>query len=125
MNGQILTRQDISWIVEGTFRQETLEQLKALHREMVAATRVSEPATLNYEWYIDPVKNTCWIYERYADSGAAAKHLAGFERNYAQRLGQLVSIRSITVMGEPGSEVINALGNEGVTYLSSLGGFAR
>jgi len=116
---------EISWVVEATIQESQYEKLKTLSAEMVSSTHEHEPGTISYEWFVDEAATKCYICERYADSAAAMKHLETFGLKFAERLGQLVRIKRVTVFGSASEEVMKALGEEGTVFLSPLTGFTR
>jgi len=113
------------WIVEGVIQQGALDALRSLIDEMVTSAQADEPGTMAYEWFILPDKSRICIYERYADSPAAMKHLETFGVRFADRLGQLVRIERVTVFGDASEEVVKALGDEDTRFLMPLSGFTR
>ena len=115
----------VYWIVEGIIKEGMLEELKALSEEMISSTRMAEPKTILYEWFIGPSGKECYIHEGYADSNAAMKHLDAFNLRYAARFETLVKIERLIVFGCPSDELRKELGESGTLIPSSLGGFSR
>lgn len=115
----------VTWLVRGTLAHGAESALRMLMNEMVAGTQAGEPGTLCYQWFIDPERRECHILERYVDSAAAAKHLETFDRLYATRFEALVHVDSLSVYGDPGSKVVEALQGPATMFFSSYGGFAR
>jgi len=115
----------VFWVVEGIIREGALEALTTLMHEMVTSTQANEPGTMAYEWFILPDKTQICIYERYADSPAAMKHLETFGVRFAERFEERVRIDRVTVFGDASEEVMKALGDEGTAFLSPLAGFTR
>ncbi len=114
----------ISWNLQMSVRDGQLNDARDLMNEMVAATR-QEPGTQNYEWFLSEDGKSCHVNERYADSGAAMVHLGNFGTNFADRFLACFEPTSLSVYGNPSSEVRAALDGFGATYLGWLGGFNR
>lgn len=122
-------KQDMSdsvfWIVEGNIRPGEFDKLNTLIDEMVTNTNTRESGTIAYEWFVDPGKTRCFIFERYRDSESAMIHLHTFDQKYAGRLGQLMEIGRVTLFGNASEEVMKTLGDQGTVFLSPLTGFTR
>jgi hypothetical protein len=91
--------------------------------EMVKSTR-KESGTLAYEWFLSDDKNTCHLYERYADSNAVMAHLGNFGSKFSSRFLGYVEPTSLCVYGEPSDEVRSALKGFGAEHLRTFGGFS-
>lgn len=115
----------IYWVLETVIREGKLDELKALMREMVDATKANEPGTLNYEWTISEDGARCTLFERYADSAAAMKHAAAFMKNFAGRFVGCLDVKKMTVHGNPSAELRQALGAQGAFFMQPFGGFSR
>jgi quinol monooxygenase YgiN len=115
----------VFWVVDGHVRPGSLDSLKSLIAEMVANTQANEPGTIAYEWFLDSEKGVCHIFEKYQDSAAAMIHLHTFDEKYAQRLGQVMEIRRITLYGDTSEELHRALNGDGTVYLYPVSGFTR
>ena len=115
----------VFWLLELSIKEGEYDNLIALMEEMVSATQVDEPNTLNYEWSVSADKQTCHLYERYADSAAAMVHLGNFGKKFARRFTSILTITRITLYGSPHETVLNALKPMGVVYMTSIGGFVR
>ncbi len=115
----------VSWVFELSVTEGQLSNLKSLMKELVAATKDSEPGTLCYEWSLNPENDLCHIYERYVDSPAAKAHLGTFLDKYAARLMETGTPTRFDVYGAPSDEVVNVLNGLGAKYMSPIGGFAR
>ena len=114
----------ISWNLQMSVHDGRLDDARDLINEMVDATR-KEPGTQNYEWFLSEDGKSCHLNERYADSGAAMVHLGNFGTNFADRFLACFEPTSLSVYGNPSSEVRAALDGFGATYLGWLGGFNR
>ena len=68
----------ISWHVKLAVKPGQIENFLALTVEMVQSAR-DEPGVLNYERFVSDDSKLVHVYERYADSAAAAAHLRKFE----------------------------------------------
>jgi len=115
----------VQWALDVTIKDGQLGPLKDLMIELVDRTQSTEPGTLCYEWSISEDKSSCHIYERYADSPSAMKHLATFGENYADRFMSLVEPTGFVVFGNPSDEVKQAVAGFNPTYMGRFGGFAR
>jgi quinol monooxygenase YgiN len=114
----------VSWSLQMSVRDGSLDDAKALVREMVAATR-SEPGALTYEYFLSADGGTCHIYERYADSGAVMAHLGNFGANFADRFMACFEPTSFSVYGPVSDEARGVLDGLGAAYLNALDGFSR
>ncbi|PTW62283.1 quinol monooxygenase YgiN [Breoghania corrubedonensis] len=115
----------IHWMLELALKEGAADDLKALMREMVDATKADEPGALIYEWFIDEAETSVHIYERYADSAATMVHLNNFGTKFAARFMELVKPTRMTVYGAPDETVSAALKRLNATFMSEIGGFAR
>jgi quinol monooxygenase YgiN len=113
----------VSWVVEIAVKPGRLEAFRALMDEMVSAVR-ADPGAVIYEWFIDDDDRVVHIYERYADSAAAMRHMEVFGR-FAERYLAETDPLGFTLMGSPTDEVRAALSDDPPLYLRSFGGFAR
>jgi len=114
----------VSWNLQVSVREGNLNDVRDLMNEMVTATQ-EEPGTQCYEWFLSGDGKTCHIYERYADSEAAMVHLGNFGSKFAERFLACIEPSSLSVYGEPSSELRAALDGFGAVYLGWLGGFSR
>lgn len=114
----------VSWNLQLSVRDESLDDFRSLMEEMVESTR-SEPGARAYEWFISEDGSTCHIYERYADSGAVQAHLNAFGSRYAERFLACVEPTALHVYGAPSDDVREMLDGFGAVYLGGWGGFAR
>lgn len=115
----------ISWMLELNIKPGELDNMKALMKEMVEATRANEPGALNYEWFISEDEKTCHIYERYANSAAVMTHLGNFGRNFAKRFVAVFEPTSQVVYGNPNDELRKVLAKAGAVFMGPLDGFSR
>jgi quinol monooxygenase YgiN len=116
---------NVFWTFCVAVKDGKLDKLKDLIQEMSDASQADEPATLIYEWTISDDKKTAEVHERYADSDAALRHLASFNKNFADRLMALVKPTGITVYGSPNAALKKELAGAGAVYMGVIGGFAR
>jgi quinol monooxygenase YgiN len=115
----------VYWVLETNIREGKLDELKSLMKEMVDATRANEPGTLNYEWSISEDNRKCILYEKYADSAAAMKHMMAFGQNFAPRFMGCLDIKKLVVYGTPSEDVKKGLAAQGGIFMKPFGGFAR
>jgi quinol monooxygenase YgiN len=115
---------NISWVLRVSIREGRLADFKSLMHEMVDSTQ-TESGALRYEWFLSANKNTCHLYERYADSDAVMAHLGNFGSKFAERFLAAVEPTSLSVYGEPSDAVRATLDGFGAEYLGSFGGFGR
>lgn len=113
----------VSWNLRVSVREGRLKEFRSLMHEMVKSTRM-ESGTLAYEWFLSEDKNTCHLYERYADSDAVMAHLGNFGPKFASRFLEYVEPTSLCVYGEPTDEVRAALKGFGAEHLGTFGGFS-
>jgi len=114
----------VSWVLEVAIREGKLDEGRALMEEMAAATG-EELGTLAYEWFLSSDGSVCHVYVRYADSEAVMLHMRAFGDAFAERFAACFEQTRMTVYGEPSDEVRTTLGDDGVAYLTTWGGFSR
>ena len=113
----------ISWLLEVQILPGKLDDFRAVARELIASTE-AEPGTFDYEWHLSPDHKTAHIFERYADSAAMLKHVAGFG-NFAARFLASCQVTKFSVYGTPSAEAKSALADLRPLYFSGIGGFSR
>jgi len=116
---------NVFWTFGVAIKNGKLGALKDLIREMSDASQASEPGTLIYEWTISDDQKAAEVHERYADSDAALRHLASFNKNFADRLMALVEPTGMTIYGSPSVALKKELEGAKPVYREVLGGFAR
>jgi quinol monooxygenase YgiN len=116
---------NVFWTFGVTIKNGKLDALQDLIKEMADASRANEPGTLIYEWTISADRKTAEVHERYADSDAALRHLASFNKNFADRLMALVEPTGMTIYGSPGAALKKELEGAKPVYREVFGGFAR
>jgi quinol monooxygenase YgiN len=116
--------QVVSWVVELALRPGACADFEELTAQMVAATR-AEPGALVYERFVSADRSEVVLYERYADSEAALRHLRTFGERFAGRFSALVERRRVLVFGDPAPELRAVLDGIGAEYLLRLDGFSR
>ena len=114
----------VTMILAASVREGRLDDARALMEELVESTR-EEPGTLVYEWFLGADGSSCEIYERYADSDAAVLHTRTFDAAYAARFDDCFELVSFALCGEPSDELRAMIGEDGVIYLGTWGGFCR
>lgn len=117
--------ENIFWILETEIAENSIEDLKALMKEMVDHTKATEPGAINYEWYISADNRKCTLHERYENSEAVLLHLDSFGKNYAKRFMKILTPKKFIVYGSPSDAVKNAMSPLGVIFMNSLGGFKK
>lgn len=115
----------VSWDLRLAVKEGELDNFRALMEEMVEHVQSNEPGTLTYEWFVSDDGSSVHIYERYADSGAAMAHIAGFGEKFAERFLAAVDPSGFDVYGNSDDAVREALGGMGAQFLKPFGGFAR
>ena len=90
----------ISWHVELAVKPGELDRFRALTGEMVESPR-GEANVLSYERFVSDDGTVVHVYERYADSAAAARHLRTFGRQFNERFVGMVDRKRFTVFGVP------------------------
>ena len=115
----------ISWHVELALRSGALDNFRSLTREMVESTS-REAGVLNFERFITNDEKVIHIYERYADSAAALRHLLKFRSKFGDRFTAEVERKRFVVYGNPSSELKQVLqevlGGFSPEYLAPLDG---
>lgn len=114
----------IAWWVELAIEPRDLEAYRALTNEMVDFAR-SESGALVYERFVAEDRSTIHVYERYADSTAAAQHIRSFDALFADRFHGMIERRRFAVFGAPSAELRRLLDRFGAVYMAPLAGFAR
>lgn len=115
----------VYWVLEVAVKDGEAENFKVLMKEMIDATRANEPGTINYEWAFSDDGKSCHIYERYADSAAAMKHVGAFGTNFAGRFMAAVTPTRFVVYGNADEQVKQALSGLGAVFMNPAGGFVR
>jgi quinol monooxygenase YgiN len=113
---------EISWHVELRVKPGQLSNFRRLTGEMVAMTR-REPGVLSYQRFVSEDGTIVHIYERYADSAAAAVHLDEFAKRFAGRFMAMVERKSFTVFGYPSGKLKAVLDGFNAMYLKPFGDF--
>lgn len=116
---------EVFWVLELNIINGKEDQLDSLISDMSAATKLNEPNTLYYEWFVDEAKKTCTIYERYTDSDALLIHMGNFGENFAGRFMSIFEISNFTVFGAPSDDAIAALDTLRAKYMHFAGGFHK
>ena len=116
---------NVFWTFGVAIKDGKRDELKDLIQEMSDASQANEPGTLIYEWTISADKKAAEVHERYADSDAALRHLASFNKNFADRLMALVEPTGMTVYGSPSAALKKQLEGADPVYMEVIGGFAR
>jgi quinol monooxygenase YgiN len=116
---------NVFWTFGVAIKNGKLDEFKTLIQEMSDASRANEPGTLIYEWTISDDEKVAEVHERYADSDAALRHLASFNKNCADRLMALVEPTGMTVYGSPSAALREELQGADPAYMEVIGGFAR
>lgn len=115
----------VYWIYELDIKPGAYDALVALKEDMVAATEANESGALNYEWSVSEDKQVCHVLERFESSEAALIHMKNFGKNFATRLFEVVTPKTMRLYGHPSEEVLKALSRVGAIQMPSIGGFSR
>jgi len=115
----------VYWVLDLEIREGKLDEAKALGKEMSDATKANEPGTLNYEWTIGDDNRRVTVFERFADSAAAALHLGAFMKNFAPRFMECFEPKNLVTHGSPSDELRKMLDGMGSKYMTPIGGFSR
>ena len=86
---------------------------------------MGEADVLSYERFVSVDGTVAHVYERYADSAAAVRHLRTFKRKCNERFVGMVDRERFTVFGVTSDELKGMLNGFGPTYLDPFGGFSR
>jgi quinol monooxygenase YgiN len=116
---------EISWVFEVTLNPGVVDDVTALLREMVDATRSNEPETLSYHTFITEDGARVHFYERYKDSAAALFHVGRFGEHFASRILALSSVTRFEIYGSPSEELKRTTDGFGAAYFTEVAGFAR
>ena len=120
-----LASQEVYWFLELAINDGKKDAFMEMMYDMVTATRMDEPGTLNYEWNLSDDGKTCYIYERYSNSAAVMTHLGNFGAKFAERFTANVTPTKFMLFGAPSEEVKQALAGAGAVAQKPIGGFAR
>jgi quinol monooxygenase YgiN len=66
---------EVSWVFEAAVKPDSLNDFRALAREISADNKSAEPGQLSFEWFIDG--NDVHIYERYRTQPRACSTYSG------------------------------------------------
>lgn len=117
--------QHVYWIITASINEGQLANVRELGKEMVAATRRSEPGTLAYDWSVSADGKTVFFYEHYEDSAAVMVHTTTFGEKFAPRLLPMIEIQSFEIFGNPNDEVRAVYTKMGAKFNKSIDGFQR
>jgi len=113
--------EQIYWVVTVTVDQ--MDQFKPLIQKLVAATE-KEPGTMEYEYNVGDDQKTVDIFERYADSKAAASHVTdNFRPNFSKEFLALAKVTRFVVYGSPTAELKKILADFHPVYMTPFDGF--
>jgi quinol monooxygenase YgiN len=115
--------EQIYWVLTVTVDQ--MDQFKPLIQKLVAATE-KEPGTMGYEYNVGDDQKTVDIFERYADSKAAASHVTdNFGPNFSKEFLALANPAHFVVYGTPTAELKKILADFHPVYMTPFDGFTR
>jgi quinol monooxygenase YgiN len=115
--------EQIYWVV--TFTVDQMDQFKPLIKKLVAATE-KEPGAIEYEYNVGADQKTVDIFERYADSKAAASHLTdNFVPNFSKEFLALAKPARFVVYGTPSAELKKILADFQPVYMTPFDGFTK
>ncbi|MFM0313014.1 antibiotic biosynthesis monooxygenase [Paraburkholderia sp. RL17-383-BIF-A] len=100
------------------------EQFKQLIAEIVPLAK-AEPGTIMYEYSSSADGNVVHIVERYRNSRAITEHVELTFAPYAERFLSLVTVKALTVYGDPDQAARQKLDAFGPSYLVQFDGFKR
>ena len=112
-------------LAENEVHAGQLENLKALIAEMAEYIEREEPGTLNYEWYVTEDGTSAHVYERYANSDIFLEHLAVVGQKYGERLFSCLTIKKMSVYGNPNAKVREMFAPFAPVIRGRIGGMAR
>jgi len=113
--------EQIYWVVTVTVDQ--MDQFKPLIQKLVAATE-KEPGTMEYEYNVGDDQKAVDIFERYADSKAAASHVTdNFGPNFSKEFLALAKLNRFVVYGTPTDELKKILADFHPVYMTPFDGF--
>jgi quinol monooxygenase YgiN len=114
---------EIAWYVELAVKPGQLANFEKLTGEMVSATH-AETGVLAYQRFISNDNCVVIVYERYANSEAAAAHLRKFAVEFGERYARVVDRTSFVVLGNPSAELRGLLDAYAARYFAPFGPFA-
>jgi quinol monooxygenase YgiN len=114
---------EVSWVFEAAVKPDSLNDFRALAREISADNKSAEPGQLSFEWFIGG--NDVHIYERYRDSAAGMFHVQRFVDNFASRFLGMCTPTRMSVYGHPSDELRAGLAGFNPRYLDALAGYVR
>jgi quinol monooxygenase YgiN len=119
---------DMSSSIETDFqfsiKRGRLDDFKAFVTTMIEVTKLREPDTLVYEWYINEDGTECHLLEKFKDSEAFLTHLG----NVGHMFDTLFSLADMTrakIYGNPSDELKQSLDPLGVEYFYPFNGVTR
>jgi quinol monooxygenase YgiN len=115
--------EQIYWVLTGKVDQ--MDKYKPLIQKLVAATE-KEPGTLEYEYAVGDDQKTVDIFERYADSKAAASHVTEtFGPNFSKEFLALFKPTRFVVYGTPSADLKKVLADFHPIYMTPWDGFTK
>lgn len=112
----------INFVLEVAIRPNKVEDLKRLAEVMIAET-AQDPGVIYYHWSYD--NGILRTVEHYESNEATLNHLKWFGENYAKQFGELGTVKSCHVYGDPSYAVRAALDSLGSVYMTTLGSYQR
>ena len=107
-----------------SIKEGRLDDFKAFVTTMIEVTKLREPDTSVYEWYINEDGSECHLLETFKDSDAFMVHLG----NVSHMFGTLFELATMTrakIYGSPSAELQEALDPLGVQYFAHFNGVTR
>ena len=114
---------NVIWTVEGKIKSGMRADLDSLMAEMVGDV-IKEEGTTNYEWTLAEDGETLHVYERYANTEEAKKHLVTWGR-FAERFMSIVDVYEFVVFCDLAPELKEAVAGLNPKYMLPIGGFAK
>ena len=118
-------QENVFFIVECKIKPGQFDNFLKVAAQMSEVVKDKEPGALNYEWTVSPDSTMCYILERYASNEAAMAHDKVFNEEFADNFNKVVEVTGFTLYGNPGPDLLEALGVGSGTTRVQVAGFAR
>jgi len=116
--------ENIFWTFENEVIGE-IEALNSLMKEMVDFTKLNNPGTIYYEWFVSDDNKKCTLFERYDNSDSALAQADIFGKNFAMRFMEILKPKKFTLYGSPSDGLKKAGEKMGAAFMIPIGGFSK
>lgn len=126
MDHAIVNRSQIHIRAEFTIKEGKIDEFKKLVQEMGKAVQVSEPDTIDYQFFLNEGETKCIVHETYASSEAVLAHNTdNASQTILPRIFTVISISRFDVYGNPSEELRKVLRGFSAQIYSLFAGFSR